>query len=90
MTHDDLIKGLLLCPGMLRDFCRACLPELVDLVDLDRLGYVDKEHPRAGTIPRRIGDILVRAKWRGKEAAMLMHIEGQSRTQPCLTERLVE
>lgn len=90
VTHDDLIKGLLHCPRLLRDFCRAFLPELGGLVELEGLQYVDKEHPRAGSTPRRTGDILVKAKWRGSEAGMLMHIEGQSRVQSCMTERLVE
>jgi hypothetical protein len=90
VTHDDLIKGLLLCPRLLREFFRAFLPELGALVELDGLQYVDKEHPRAGAVPRRTGDVLVKAKWIGSEAAMLMHMEVQSRAHPCLTERLVQ
>ena len=89
-THDDLIKKLLHQPRLLREFCRAFLPGITDFVDLSHIQYLDKEHPRTGKRPRRLGDILVKTLWRGQEAGLLVHIESQSTPQPACIERAGE
>ena len=63
-TQDDLVKNLLLQPRLLKDFLRAFLPEVSQFADFEELTYLDKEHPRKGTMPPRRGDLLVKVRWK--------------------------
>jgi hypothetical protein len=87
---DDTIKNLLNQERHLRDFFTAFLPETLDFAEFTRLEYLDKEHPRTGRKPRRIGDILVKVGWQGHDAAFLIHIESQHKPQQVIVERAVE
>ncbi len=89
-TQDDLIKNLLLQPRLLKDFLRAFLPEIFDFADFSVLEYVDKEHPRSGRKPRRRGDLLLKVRWRGRDAMFLIHVESQAKAQDVIVERAAE
>ncbi|HCN28051.1 MAG TPA: hypothetical protein DIT64_04570, partial [Verrucomicrobiales bacterium] len=89
-THDDLIKKLLHQPRLLRDFFRAFLPELARFADLDHIEYLDKEHPRGGKRPRRVGDVLFKTLWKKRETAFLIHVESQNKPHPAALERMGE
>jgi hypothetical protein len=89
-THDDLIKKLLLQPRLLAEFFRAFLPQALEFADLKHIEYLDKEHPRGKRRPRRVGDLLVKTRWRDKPACFLIHFESQNRPEDIVMERLGE
>jgi len=89
-THDDLVKGLLSQPRLLVEFFRAFVPEVLEFADFSEAEYLDKEHGRSGKRPRRVGDLLVKAKWRGQDAAFLIHLESQAKAQRFALERVAE
>lgn len=89
-SHDDLIKELLHRPRHLADFFRAFLPEALEFADLDHIEYMDKEHPGSRRQPRRVGDLLVKTRWRAEPAAFLIHLESQNAPQTTLLERVTE
>jgi len=89
-THDDLVKGLLSQLRLLVEFFRAFLPEVLEFADFSGAEYLDKEHGRTGKRPRRVGDLLVKAKWRGQDAVFLIHLESQAKAQRFALERVAE
>ncbi len=89
-THDDLIKTLLSQPRLLIDFLRAFVPGVLEFADLSSIEYLDKEHPRSRKRPRRDGDLLVKVRWKGKEAVFLIHIESQGKAEAISLQRLIE
>jgi len=89
-SHDDLIKKFLLQPRLLVEFFRAFLPQALEFADLDHIEYLDKEHPRTRRRPRRVGDLLIKTRWRSKPAAFLIHLESQNSPQETLLERAAE
>ncbi len=89
-SHDDLIKKLLLQPRLLGEFFRAFLPQALEFADLDHVEYLDKEHPGSRRRPRRVGDLLIKTRWRSKPAGFLIHIESQNTAQDALLERVTE
>jgi Domain of unknown function (DUF4351) len=89
-SQDDLIKNLLIQPRLLLDFLRAFLPEIFDFTDFEVLEYLDKEHPRSKGKPRRRGDLLLKVRWRGRDAMFLIHIESQGQPQDTIVERTAE
>jgi len=89
-THDDLIKGFLSQIRLLVEFFRAFVPEVLQFADFSAAEYLDKEHARSGKRPRRSGDLLVKARWRSRETAFLIHIESQSRAEATALERVAE
>lgn len=89
-TPDDRIKRLLHQPRLLADFFRAFIPEVCSFADLKHIEYLDKEHPRSGPRPRRLGDVLVKTQWSDRAAAFLIHIESQHSPQDTLVERATE
>jgi hypothetical protein len=89
-TQDDLIKNLLLQPRLLKDFLRAFLPEVFEFANLEGITYLDKEHPRKGSMPSRRGDLLVKVRWQGEEGVFLIHIESQGQAQDVLLQRITE
>ena len=91
MEHDDLFKRFLGQPRFLRDFFLAFLPGVVAEADLNTLEYLDKEHPAAtAKRRRRTGDLLVKARFRGRDAAFLIHVEHQAKADAHLLARLGE
>ena len=93
LTHDDLIKNLLLQPRLLKDFLHAFLPEIFEFADFEVLEYLDKEHPSGGKRPRRRGDLLLKVRWtndRRDQAMFLIHIESQGQAQDVILERVGE
>ena len=89
-THDDLIKAFLALPRLLVLFFRAFLPGAFEFADFSEIEYLDKEHSREGGRPKRVGDLLVKTKWRGKDAAFLVHIESQASAESHALERVAE
>ncbi len=89
-TRDDLIKALLSQPRLLVEFFRAFVPEVLEFADFSEVEYLDKEHARSGKRPRRVGDLLVKAKWRGRDAAFLIHLESQAKAHRFALERVAE
>jgi hypothetical protein len=90
LTHDDLIKNLLLQPRLLKDFLDAFLPEVFEFADFEVLEYMDKEHPRSGRKPRRRGDLLLKVRWKDQVGMFLIHIESQGQAQDVIVQRAAE
>jgi len=89
-THDDLIKAFLSLPRLLAEFFRAFLPEVLEFADFTEVEYLDKEHAVSGKQPKRVGDLLVKAKWAGEDAAFLIHLESEAKARPFALERVAE
>jgi hypothetical protein len=87
---DDLIKNLLGQRRHLLDFFRAFLPETLKFADFTNMEYLDKEHSKSGRKPRRTGDLLVKARWKGQDAAFMIHLESQHKAQHHIVERAAE
>jgi len=89
MDHDALFKWLLKDPVILRSFFEEFLPEVASYTDFSRLEYLDKE-TRTLRGQRRTGDLLVKVRFRGRDAAFLIHVEHQARRDADIAWRLLE
>ncbi len=89
MNHDALFKSLLRTGRMFRDFFEAFLPDIGAFVDFDRIEFLDKERFTSEG-RRRIGDLLVKTRFRGEEAAFLIHVEHEAQPRPDLGRRMLE
>jgi hypothetical protein len=89
MDHDALFKWLLKDPVILRSFFEEFLPEVASYTDFSRLEYLDKEM-RTLRGQRRTGDLLVKVRFKGQEAAFLIHVEHEARRDADVAWRLLE
>ena len=89
MDHDALFKWLLKDPAILRSFFEEFLPEVASYTDFSRLEYLDKE-TRTLRGQRRTGDLLVKVRFKGQEAAFLIHVEHEARRDRDIAWRLLE
>ncbi len=89
MDHDALFKWLLKDPVILRSFFEEFLPEVASYTDFSKLEYLDKE-TRTLRGQRRTGDLLVKVRFKGQEAAFLIHIEHEARRDADIAWRLLE
>ncbi len=87
--HDALFKSLLRTGRILRDFFETFLPEVASFIDFDRIEFVDKERfTFEGR--RRTGDLLIKTRFRGDEAAFLIHLEHEAQARADLDRRMLE
>src|SRR5688500_17601448 len=77
VDHDRLFKELLTTFFM--EFLELFLPEVAAYVDPDSIGFLDKEVFTDVTAGEKYeADIVARAKFRGRDAFFLIHVEDQS------------
>lgn len=89
MDHDALFKWLLKDPVILRSFFEEFLPEIAGYTDFSKLEYLDKE-TRTLRGQRRTGDLLVKVRFEGAEAAFLIHVEHEARRDKDVAWRMLE
>jgi hypothetical protein len=89
MDHDALFKWLLKDPVILRSFFEEFLPEVASYTDFSEPEYLDKEM-RTLRGQRRTGDLLVKVRFKGQEAAFLIHVEHEARRDRDIAWRLLE
>ncbi len=89
MDHDALFKMLLKTPEILRGFFQEFVPQVWQFLDFTALEFLDKERQ---TIRgrKRTGDILIKTRFRDKDAAFLIHLEHQAQPDPELPLRMLE
>ena len=87
--HDALFKSLLRSGRLLRDFFEAFLPEIFGLIDFHHIEFVDKERFALGG-KRRTGDLLIKTRFRGEDAAFLIHLEHEAQAHRDLARRMLE
>ncbi len=89
MNHDELFKQLLQTGSILRAFFEQFLPHLAAFIDFQSMQFVDKErltiHGR-----KRTGDLLVKTRFKERDAAFLIHLEHQAQRDPDLPKRMLE
>jgi hypothetical protein len=89
INHDALFKSLLKTGRLLRDFFEAFLPDVYAFIDFDHIVFVDKERfTMEGK--RRTGDLLIKTKFRGEDAAFLIHLEHEAQARSDLALRMLE
>jgi hypothetical protein len=89
VNHDALFKLLMKTPSVLQGFFEAFLPETARFVDFRRLEFVDKElYSLDGK--KRTGDLLIKTRFRGRDAGFLIHLEHQAQADSALGRRMLE
>ena len=89
MNHDELFKSLLKTGRLLRDFFEAFFPKLCRFIDFGHIEFVDKERfTHKGE--RRTGDLLIKTRFRGEDAAFLIHLEHEGQAHRDLARRMLE
>jgi hypothetical protein len=89
VNHDARFKSLLRTDGILHDFFKAFLPGVEPFVDFDHIEFVDKERFTLEG-KRRTGDLLVKTRFRGENAAFLIHLEHEAQARPDFARRMLE
>jgi hypothetical protein len=89
MNHDALFKSLLKTGRLLRDFFEAFLPRIHAFIDFEHIEFVDKERFTLGG-KRRTGDLLIKTRFRGEQAAFLIHLEHEAQVHRDLARRMLE
>lgn len=86
--HDPLFKRLL--QAFFPDFLEAFVPELHRDLDLKSVQFADKEliRDRGGQRQAKVVDLVARAKFRGGEGFVLVHVEHQARRDRQIGRRL--
>jgi hypothetical protein len=89
INHDAMFKSLLKTGRLLRDFFAAFLPDVHAFIDFDHTAFLDKERfTMQGK--RRTGDLLIKTRFRGEDAAFLIHMEHEAQARPDLALRMLE
>ena len=89
MNHDAPFKSLMKNRSVLQGFFREFLPETARFVDFHKLEFVDKElFSLDGR--KRTGDLLIKTRFRDRDAGFLIHLEHQAQPDPALGRRLLE
>jgi hypothetical protein len=84
-----MFKSLLKTGRLLRDFFEVFLPDAYSFIDFDHIEFVDKERfTMQGK--RRTGDLLIKTKSRGEDAAFLIHLEHEAQARANLALRMLE
>jgi hypothetical protein len=89
MNHDALFKSLLRTGRLLRDFFEVFLPRIHSFIDFDHIEFVDKERFTLEG-KRRTGDLLIKTRFRGENAAFLIHLEHEAQAHRDLARRMLE
>lgn len=85
--HDRLFKELI--TTFLYEFLELLLPDVAAYVEPDSLEFLDKElitDVTAGS--KHLADVLVKARFRGSDACLILHDENQSDPQSDFNERM--
>jgi hypothetical protein len=88
MDHDRAFKELL--TTFFAEFVEAFLPEVAKYLDTSSLDFLDKQaiaHITAES-KKREADLVVKARFRGKETFFLVHVENQSRKEAGFPKRM--
>jgi len=88
MDHDRAFKELL--TAVFAEFVEAFLPEMALYFDAASIDFLDKQavaHITAKT-RKREADLVVKARFRGKETFFLVHVENQARRETDFPERM--
>lgn len=87
--HDGLFTELL--RTFFVDFVSAFLPNVAQYLEPDSIEFLDKEIIREVAARRKhTVDILVKARFRGKETCFLIHVENQAKTDADFPERMFD
>ena len=87
IDHDRLFKELL--TTFFTEFCELFLPAVAADLDRDSLEFLDKEvFSDVTTGARYETDLLVKARWRGRESCFLIHVEHQASKQSDFNKRM--
>jgi len=87
MDHDRLFKALL--TTFFVEFLDLFLPEMGRYFDRKSIQFLDKEiFTDIGSSERHEVDLVAKAKFRGKEAFFLIHVENQATAQDSFPERM--
>jgi hypothetical protein len=87
MEHDHLFKELL--ATFFIEFLDLFLPEVSAYVERDRLEFLDKEvFTDVAAAERHEVDLLVKARFRGRDAFFLIHVENQASPQEQFAARM--
>jgi hypothetical protein len=89
INHDALFKSLLKSGRLLRDFFEVFLPEIYPCIDFDHIEFVDKQRFTLGG-RRRKGDLLIKTRFSGEDAALLIHIEHEAQAHRDLARRMLD
>jgi len=74
---------------LLRDFFEVFLPRIHRFIDFDHTEFVDKERFTLEG-KRRTGDLIIKTKFRGEDAAFLIHLEHEAQAHQDLARRMLE
>jgi len=89
MNHDALFKSLLRTGRLLRDFFEEFLPAVHSFIDFNHVEFVDTERFTLDG-RRRTGDLLIKTRFRGENAAFLIHLEHEAQAHRDLSRRMLE
>ncbi|MGH9845717.1 MAG: hypothetical protein ACREEM_43975, partial [Blastocatellia bacterium] len=81
IDHDQLFKRLL--RAFFKEFIELFLPEVYSYLDPASIAFLDKEFftsakPEKRKGSRRVADLVVKCKFRGRRSCFLIHIEPES------------
>lgn len=87
IDHDGIFKQLL--TEFFVEFVELFFPEVVALMDTERITFLDKEFFQGIADPdRREADLVVQARVRNQEAYFIIHLEHQAQDHPGFDRRM--
>ena len=87
MDHDSLFKALLIT--FFVDFVNAFLPDMAEYLDPTSIEFIDKELFTDVTAREKHEvDLLVKTRFREKDAFFLIHVENQATPEPNFPKRM--
>src|SRR4051794_40182120 len=87
MDHDRLFKELL--RTFFREFIAAFVPNVEQFIDPLSIEFLDKEvFTDVASSDRHEVDLLVKARFKGRDAFFLIHIENQASAQEDFAARM--
>ena len=89
MNHDVRFKLLMKTRSVLQGFFEEFLPGTARFVDFRSLEFVDKELFSLDG-KKRTGDLLIKTRFRGRDAGFLIHLEHQAQADSDLGQRMLE
>src|SRR5213075_1964990 len=89
VNSDKLFKIFMRFPRLFRAFIELILPKLAPFIDFSYFELIDKERFTLSG-EKREGDILIKTRLHGQDAAFLFHLENQGYVQAGLPDRILE
>jgi hypothetical protein len=87
IDHDRLFKELL--TTFFVDFLKLFAPDVVEFLDVDSIEFLDKELFTDVTAGERYAaDVVVKARFRGRDTCFLIHVEHQASKQGDFARRM--